>query len=304
MFTVRSSIYDPISVAEWVCGREDTDDRFHVQEGAVRLKRTHHDMQKTVRLRIEHRLDQMEDEQAVTVLYACESGSRAWGFPSTDSDYDVRFVYVHPRDWYLSVDREQRDDTIDPVIEDVLDLHGWDLRKALGLFQSANPTLLEWLRSPIRYREIEPVMARWRDLLPEYYTRRTAGLAYRGMARSVAEENLAEEPVPHKAYLYVLRALLAVRWVEQDRGLVPVEFDHLVEETVDDPTLRDAITTLVTQKKRGTEREEGPRVPVLHDFIEMEIERQASLQFPTGNSRPDVAPLNRFFRDVLARDYS
>jgi len=253
----------------------------------------------TRRAQIDDRLDRVEDEHGVTVLYACESGSRAWGFPSTDSDYDVRFVYVHPRDWYLSIDLERRDDTIDRPIENEIDLHGWGLRKALGLFRTANPTLLDWLQSPIVYREDTAVMARWRDLLPDYYTPRTVGHAYRGLARSVAEQNLAAPPIPHKAYLYVLRALLAVRWVEQDRGLVPVEFERLVAATVDDAVLQAAIDDLVAQKKVGTEQEAGPRLSTLHDFIETELERQADTEFPESASGSGIEPLNDFFRAVL-----
>jgi hypothetical protein len=251
------------------------------------------------RTQIDDRLDRVETEHGVTVLYACESGSRAWGFPSADSDYDVRVVYVHPRDWYLSIDLEQRDDTIDPPIDGAIDLHGWDLRKALGLFRTANPTLLDWLQSPIVYREAPVVMDRWRELVPDYYTPRAAGHAYRGLARSVAEQNLADEPIPHKAYLYVLRALLAVRWAEQDRGPVPVAVDRLVAATVEDPALRTAIDDLVAEKKAGTEQDAGLRRPTLHDFIEAELERQADAEFPDSPSRPGLAPLNDLFRSVL-----
>ena len=253
------------------------------------------------RAQIDDRLDRVEDEHDVTVLYACESGSRAWGFSSTDSDYDVRFVYVHPRDWYLSIDLERRDDTIDPPIAGEIDLHGWDLRKALGLFRTANPTLLDWLQSPIVYREDAAVMERWRALIPDYYTPRAAGHAYRGMARSVAEQNLSDEPIPHKAYLYVLRALLAVRWAEQDRGPVPVEFDRLVAATVDDKALRTAIDELLAQKRAGTEQDAGPRLPTLHDFIKSELQRQADATFPDAPSRSGLGPLNDIFRAVLNR---
>jgi hypothetical protein len=255
----------------------------------------------TRRVQIDECLGRVENEHGVTVLYACESGSRAWGFPSPDSDYDVRFVYVHPRDWYLSIDLEQRADTIDPPISDEIDLHGWDLRKALGLFRTANPTLLDWLQSPIVYREDTPVMDRWRALIPDYYTPRAAGHAYRGLARSVAEQNLSAEPIPHKAYLYVLRALLAVRWAEQGRGPVPVEFDRLVEVMVDDTALRAAIDTLLSQKKAGTERDAGPRRPTLHDFIDAELDRQADATFPEARPRSGTDPLNDFFRAVLGR---
>jgi len=255
----------------------------------------------SVRARILERIDQLEASHGITVLYACESGSRAWGFPSTDSDYDVRVIYAHPRDWYLAVDLERRDDTIDPPIEGDIDVHGWDLRKALGLFRSTNPTLLEWLRSPIVYREAAAVLDRWGALIPDYYTPGAVGPAYRGMARSVAEQNLTGDAISHKAYLYVLRALLAVRWIEhEEEGPPPVAFERLVHATVERTDVRRAVDALVDRKRAGRERDDGPRLPTLHDFVEAELERQASLSFAESDDRPGVAPLNTFFRWVLA----
>jgi len=255
----------------------------------------------SVRARIADRVDQLEAAHGVTVLYACESGSRAWGFPSTDSDYDVRVIYAHPRDWYLSIDLERRNDTIDPPLEGDVDVHGWDLRKALGLFRSTNPTLGEWLRSPIVYREVAAVMDRWCALMPDYYTPGAVGPAYRGMARSVAEQNLTGDAISHKAYLYVLRALLAVRWIEhgEDDGPPPVAFERLVHATVDRTDVRKAIEALVARKRAGRERDDGSRLPTLHDFVEAELERQASLSFAESAERPGVGPLNSFFRWVL-----
>jgi predicted nucleotidyltransferase len=255
------------------------------------------------RARIADRIDRLAAEHVVTVLYACESGSRAWGVPSTNSDYDVRVVYTHPRDWYLSIDLERRDDTIDPPSTEGVDIHGWDLRKALGLFRAANPTLLEWLRSPIVYREAGTVLDRWRARIPDYYTPRAAGHAYRGMAQSVAEQNLTGDAIPHKAYLYVLRALLAVRWVEQAHDTPPpVPFEPLVRTTVERTDVRSAIDALVARKRAGTEADAGPRLPVLHDFIEAELERQSALPFPDGPPPPGPGPLNDIFRRVLNRD--
>jgi predicted nucleotidyltransferase len=253
----------------------------------------------SVRGRVTDRIDRLESEHDVTALYVCESGSRAWDFPSTDSDYDVRVLYAHPRDWYLSIDLERCDDTIDPPIADEIDVHGWDLRKALGLFQSTNPTLLEWLRSPLVYRESAAVMRRWRALIPDYYTPGAIGPAYRGMAQSVAEQNLTGETVSHKAYLYVLRALLAVRWIEQEQNPPPVVFMRLVEATVERADIREAVDALVARKRTGQEQESGPRLPTLHDFIEAELDRQAALSFSASPDRAGVAPLNTFFRWVL-----
>jgi len=255
----------------------------------------------SIRRDVDARLDAIETEHDVTVLYACESGSRAWGFASADSDYDVRFVYAHPRDWYLSIDLERRRDTIDPAITDTIDLHGWDLRKALGLFRTSNPSLLEWLRSPLVYREVDAVMTRWRDLLPDYYTSRAAGYAYRNMARSIAEEHLTGETVSRKAYLYVLRALLAVRWVEQHSGPVPVRFDTLVASCVEPGALRAAIEELVTEKQTRPEEDAIPPRPTLHAFIDGERDRLQNAHFASASSRNPWEPLNAFFRDVLSR---
>src|ERR1700739_4004605 len=104
-----------------------------------------------VQQRVLAELAQVERDQEVQVLYACESGSRAWGFASRDSDYDARFLYVHPREWYLSV--EDRRDVIERPLEDDLDVSGWELRKALRLLRKSNPPLLEWLKSPVVYRQ-------------------------------------------------------------------------------------------------------------------------------------------------------
>ncbi|MDP3839821.1 MAG: nucleotidyltransferase domain-containing protein, partial [Methylococcales bacterium] len=104
---------------------------------------------KPIRAEIERRLSAIETDFGVRILFACESGSRAWGFASDDSDYDVRFIYIHPADWYLTVDLEDRRDVIETPIDDVWDINGWELRKALKLFSKSNPPLLEWLQSPI-----------------------------------------------------------------------------------------------------------------------------------------------------------
>src|SRR5688572_12295092 len=119
---------------------------------------------------IQRRLADVEEADGARILYAVESGSRAWGFPSADSDYDVRFVYIRSRDWYLSVNLESRRDVIERPIVDHIDLSGWDIRKALRLFAKSNPPLLEWLSSPIVYRDDLGFADAVRALLPRYYS--------------------------------------------------------------------------------------------------------------------------------------
>lgn len=122
------------------------------------------------RAEIETRLAEMEAQEGVRVLYACESGSRAWGFPSTDSDYDVQFIYAHPVEWYLSV--QPRRDVIERPLNNLIDLSGWDIAKALVLLRKSNPPLLEWLQSPIVYMDDKDFIREITELLPAYYSPR------------------------------------------------------------------------------------------------------------------------------------
>jgi predicted nucleotidyltransferase len=180
--------------------------------------------------RIQAAISEIENTECVTVLYACESGSRAWGFASTDSDYDVRFIYLRPPSWYLSVDLEVKRDVIERPITDVLDVSGWDLRKALKLFRKSNPPLLEWLGSPIVYREEYPTASRLRELAKTYCPGTACGYHYLHMAQGNYREYLKGEIVWRKKYFYVLRPLLAIRWLEAGLGVVPTEFGQLVEK--------------------------------------------------------------------------
>lgn len=251
-----------------------------------------------VRREIDRRLDAIERERAVTILYACESGSRAWGFASTDSDYDVRFLYVHPRDHYLSIDIATARDVIELPIDGVYDIGGWDLPKALRLFAKSNPPLNEWLGSPIVYREQGPVAARLRDLAPTAYSPRAQRHHYLSMARNNDREFLRGATVRWKKYLYVLRPLLAVRWLEAGLGPVPTPFAALVERTVDDTDVRRAIDALVARKVAGREADVGPRDDTLSAFITAELARaDAPPDLPVA--RPDRAALDALFRTAL-----
>lgn len=140
-----------------------------------------HPLDDAMRARVLRELDALERRHRVRVLYACESGSRAWGFPSPDSDYDVRFIYVHEPEWYLRV-MPQRD-VIEQPISDALDLSGWELRKALRLLHDSNPALSEWLQSPLVYRADPQALRLLRALAPEFRSERKCRWHYLAMAR-------------------------------------------------------------------------------------------------------------------------
>lgn len=255
-----------------------------------------------MRVAIEQALIDLERQQDVRVCLAVESGSRAWGFASPDSDYDVRFMYVHRLEWYLSLDLETKPDTIQQAA-DVLDASGWDVRKALRLFRKSNPPILEWLQSPTVYREIGRLATEMRSRLPEFYSPRSCAFHYWHMAQGNLREYLQGDVVWRKKYLYVLRPLLALRWIEQGRGPVPMEFVRLIDATVTEADARRAINDLVAAKIAGSELDRGPRIAALSDFIEAEMERaeaRAAAAPPETNAADELDPL---FRQVLRESW-
>jgi len=205
-------------------------------------------------------LARIEREHDVRVLFACESGSRGWGFASPDSDYDVRFIYVNRLPWYLTV--APRRDVIEVPISGDLDINGWDLRKALGLMRESNPTLLEWLRSPIVYRDDAVAMPRFRALSEAVFSNARGWHHYSSMAKKNFREHLQAGEVRYKKYLYVLRPLLAARWIRSQPGVPPMRFADLAQRTLDaarDATLIDEINALLEVKMRAAEAATSPR---------------------------------------------
>lgn len=248
-----------------------------------------------MRERVLEELARLERECDVSVLYACESGSRAWGFASPDSDYDVRFVYVARPEWYLRVDEPR--DVIERPLSDELDVSGWELRKALRLLRKSNPTLLEWLDSPLVYRSEERTTAELRRLAETFYCPRATRQHYLSMAKKNFRGYLQGEEVRYKKYLYVLRPLLAVRWIDQGRGRPPMAF-HALLATLDDPALLAEIDELLALKRQAAETAYGPRRQALHAFIEKQLARAGQDSAP---ARPDqdVALLDRFLRETV-----
>ena len=251
------------------------------------------------RVEINRRLDVIETDFRVSVVFACESGSRAWGFASADSDYDVRFLYVSPPSWYLSVDLEEKRDVIETPIEGVWDVNGWDLRKAFRLFRKSNPPLLEWLQSPIVYREQSGAAASMRALLPSFYSPAASMYHYLHMAHKNYRAYLRVSEVWTKKYFYVLRPLLACRWIEAGFGAVPMEFERLVETSDLSADVRAAITSLLAEKRDGAELRRGPRIPALSQFIETEFSRHESAGVTRRSPKQEVDQLSRVLRQTL-----
>ncbi len=232
---------------------------------------------------IQEQLQALEREHDVKILYASEAGSRAWGFESKDSDYDVRFIYIRPMHTYLKIDK------IRDVIEKpgpVFDIAGWDILKTFHLFRKGNPPLIEWLNSPIVYhKELNQELAVdeiLRDLIPHFFDAKSQIYHYLHMAHRNWKEYLQGQTVWTKKYFYVLRPMLACSWVEMYNNPSPVQFDELwlnKEKLTDGryslefhDALTEAIVRLIKRKREGDELSSGPSVPVLHQFLESEIQ--------------------------------
>jgi hypothetical protein len=251
----------------------------------------------TVKTKVLETLSDIQRDENIKIFYACESGSRAWGFPSRDSDFDVRFLYIHPTDWYLSIDDKR--DVIEKPIDDELDVSGWDITKALKLFRKSNPPLLEWLQSPIVYSEPYTIAQNFRTLLPEFYSPISCLYHYLHMAQGNFKDYLKGDEVWTKKYFYILRPVLACLWIENDFGPVPTEFERLVERTVSSQDLKDEIKKLLVRKKRGEELSQGPKNIVINDFLTNEISRLESIKFESKKRRLDHQKLDDLFRKAL-----
>ena len=244
-------------------------------------------------------LDSIERDEGVAILLAAESGSRAWGFASADSDFDVRFIYIHRREWHLSIDVEDKPDVIERPLRDVLDVSGWDIRKALRLFRKSNPPLLEWLQCPMVYCERSFFARQLREFLPAFYSPKANFFHYLHMAQGNMREYLSGETVWRKKYLYVLRPLLAIQWIEQGLGPVPIEFGKLLDATQPSGELRLAVDELVAAKRAGAELDMGPRIPAIGHFIESELDRLERTADARATAGPPIQQLDELFRATL-----
>lgn len=252
-----------------------------------------------VRQQIEEELRRIEEVENVRILYACEAGSRAWGFPSKDSDYDVRFIYVRAEDWYLSIFAKR--DVIERPISDKLDINGWDLRKALNLFRKSNPPLLEWLGSPIIYREDPEIAEQFRRFTPLSFSPRACMYHYLHMAKGNYREYLLGEQVKIKKYFYVLRPILACEWIEKHHTMPPIEFDRLVDSLIlRKSDLGTILADLLARKRAGEEMDNEPRIDLINDFLDQKIRyyEQTAASMKTGDG-VQGQQLDEWFRFVL-----
>lgn len=229
-------------------------------------------------------------------MLAVESGSRAWGFASPDSDYDVRFIYVRPRDSYLRLDRVR--DVIELPINDILDINGWDVDKALKLLHKSNPTVFEWFSSPIIY-QTSPFAEQFKPVMLRYFSSKSGLWHYLHMAESNYREFLRGDKVKAKKYFYVLRPILACRWILERETPPPMAFAELMKSQLPED-LQKTVRQLLALKINAPEVIMIPRIDILNDYLDrsiVEVKEQIE-KLPKETAR-DWDELNSLFLSVL-----
>ena len=243
------------------------------------------------------KLNEIERAENVRILLAVESGSRAWGFASPDSDYDVRFIYVRPKTDYLRLEPVR--DVIEYPVDDVLDINGWDLSKALRLLRKSNPTLFEWFSSPVVYKATG-FLEEFRPVMFSYFSSKRGLSHYISMACSNFRAYLTGGQVKAKKYFYVLRPVLACRWI-LDRGTPPpMMFSELMEAELS-KELMPEVGRLLDLKNSAPEVKSIPRIDSLNRYLLDSIEeiQKKIASLPDDPSR-DWAELDSIFQSQLA----
>ena len=239
---------------------------------------------------IVRKLREIEKNERIHILLAVESGSRAWGFPSMDSDYDVRFIYIRQKEDYLRLEKTR--DVIELPLDGILDINGWDLQKTLRLFHKSNPTLFEWFSSPIVYMETP-----FADT--NYFPTNRSLYHYIHMAEKNRREYLNDHMVKIKKYFYVLRPVLACRWILETKTPPPMLFSELMEAELPD-ALREEVERLLELKQNVPEVKMIAKVDKLNTYLENSIEDiRNTLKTLNETKMADWQELNDLFLQQL-----
>jgi uncharacterized protein len=210
------------------------------------------------------KLKELELQQGIRILYACESGSRSWGFASPDSDYDVRFIYTRKTEDYLSIAKVR--DVVELPVNEELDISGWDIRKALQLFLKSNAPLYEWLQSPIIYQQNEMFRMELQSMMKKYFSLRAGGNHYLSMAINTVEQELQENQRKLKKYFYALRPLLACNWIIEKQEVPPMEFG-ILRTLITDLSVQKEIDGLLDLKIASDEKTLTEPIPAIDSWI-------------------------------------
>ncbi len=245
-------------------------------------------------------LHELERQQDFKVLFAAESGSRAWGFASPDSDYDVRVIYVKPEAWYWSLDAKQPD-TFNAMLPGELDVSAWELRKTLRLFAGCNPSLNEWFDSPIIYYADSKFTEELRNLIPDYFNPIRTVHHYLALSAKALENRQQDGTIAVKKLFYALRGLLAAMWTAKMKSMPPTPFVELLRPEYVPAEILSEITRLQEIKARADEKSRITFPEILSDFFV--LEREKILHDISGLSTGQASwpALNSLFYETVKR---
>ena len=264
----------------------------------IRLSNPYHYSERLKEGAICGHLRSIEKEHDVRVLFAVPTGSRAWGLESSNSDWDVSYLYVHKPEWYEQSKESQH--VIERVFNDNVDSYGWELKDALSCLETGNPTILEWLDSPSVYLVNPPLYKRLREISKANFNANSA-LRFYNQAYSKLNERFVQEKGDLKNFLYYLRGVLACKWIESKGSLPPMSFTRLIEGTVDDEGMRSKVDTLIKIKKSGKCYDEVPADPDLLDTVrKWALYYDDLAKLPTADSDPGLAEeLDALFKEMM-----
>lgn len=245
---------------------------------------------------ISDKLNEIEKTQNVRIIHAVESGSRAWGFASPDSDYDVRFIYIRPIDYYLKLEKTR--DVIEYQLDETLDINGWDLQKALRLLYKSNPTLFEWNNSPIVYKTT-PEWQRVRNIINDYFKSKHGLYHYLSTAKSNYREYLRTDTVKLKKYFYVLRPVLACKWIIDKNSPPPMLFSELCNAELE-PYMKPYVDRLLDLKINTPEIGTGKRIDEINKYLDSNIaEIEKIISDMPENKQNNWNALDELFKSFL-----
>ena len=251
-----------------------------------------------MREKIQEQLRRIEEAENIKILLAVESGSRAWGFASPDSDYDVRFIYIRRLEDYLRLNTIR--DVIELPIDDALDINGWDLQKTLRLLHKSNPTLFEWFSSPIVYQKTE-FADKFRDLMMHYFSSKKTLYHYVSMAEGNYREYLKGDLVRAKKYFYVLRPVLACRWILEWGTPPPMLFSELLKAELP-VELIDVVNQLLELKMNSPEVKLVKRISEINEYLDESIPSiKSAVRLLDDSYTPDWSELNQLFLRELMK---
>jgi len=248
--------------------------------------------------RINKYITELEKEKGIEVLLACETGSRAWGFPSPDSDYDVRIIYKHNTEWYLSLTEEK--DTIEVFYDNNdIDISGWDLRKSLRLIWKSNAALIERIQSPIIYKKNSEFVDGINLIAQKTYSRIGTIHHYLSMAKKKLSEVEESQDYKLKTFFYALRASVACLWILEKEIMPPIEFGTMLNELDIDEKLKSRIKELIELKSTISESYMHKDEHDLILFMKSCIERADVEAKTLPASNAEMNELNEFFRQII-----